>query len=391
MAELFAIDNIYNLYKDYQLLATMLIMLIAFYPLLLITKRIISPSVSKIAEKKGKSYSKILDKHHFTARLVHLFIAIYLMFWGGVFDTLVGDSIVHVKNTIITLYLIFSITTALLTAINIAVEMYQTKAISSRVPISLHAHIVKIIVSIFSILSVFSHIMGVSISSLFASLGAAAALLTFVFKDTVLGLLASLQLTFQDIIKVGDWVTMPKYNADGNIEKITITVVVIRNFDSTFTTVPTSAFLTTGVQNWRAMFEKGGRRIKRALSLDIDTVKICDQKLLSNFKKMGALKDLAVKESELFDAKNEMTNIGMFRRYIDQYLAQHKKIHQEGFTFLVRQLAPTETGVPIELYVFTNDTNWVNYEGIQGDIFDHLLGILPQFELKAFQTIIRTK
>jgi len=391
MAELFAIDNIYNLYKGNQLLVTTLIMIVAFYPLLLVMKKIVSPSVSKIAEKKGKTYAKILDSNHFTARLVHLFIAIYLTFWGGFFDSLINATSIQIKNTTITLYLIFAITTALLTAINIGVEMYKTKAISKRVPTGLHTHIVKIIISIFSILSVFSHIMGTSIASLFASLGAAAALLTFVFKDTVLGLLASLQLTFQDIIKVGDWVTMPNYNADGNIEKITITVVVIRNFDSTVTTVPTSAFLSSGVQNWRAMFEKGGRRIKRAISLDMDTIKICDQKLLNNFKKMEAMKDLLQKDPSLFDAKNGITNIGMFRRYIDKYLGHHQKIYKEGFTFLVRQLAPTEIGIPIELYVFTNDTNWVNYEWIQGDIFDHLLGILPQFELKAFQSVINNK
>jgi len=391
MEELFAIKDVYSLYDGHQLLVMIGVMIVAFYPLLFITKRIVSPGVNKIAKLKGAKYEEIIDKHHLTARLVHLFIAFYLMFWGDMFDKseLISGAMIRVKDVVITIYLISSVTTFLLAALNISTDMYQTRAISKRVPIVLHAQIVKIIVVICSILTTLSLVMGISISSLFTSIGAAAALLTFVFKDTVLGLMASVQLTFQDIIKVGDWVTLPSYNADGDIEKITITVVTIRNFDKTFTTVPTYAFLTTGVRNWRGMFQAGGRRIKRALSLDMDTVKICDQKALNKFKKFACMQDLAKNEEALFDAKNSVANITMFRKYIEQYLKANENIHQNGFTFMVRQLNPSATGIPLELYIFTKDTKWGNHESVQADIFDHLLGVMPEFELKAFQTIIR--
>lgn len=389
MEELFAIKDVYSLYEGNQLLVMVCIMFVAFYPLLIIMKRVVSPGVKKIAKVKGENYSQILDNNHLTTRLIHLFIAFYLMFWGGIFDKtrLMTDVLIRVKDVFITVYVVVSITLFLLTVVNISVDIYKSKAISGRVPVGLHAHILKIFISICSILTLVSLVLGVSISSLFTSIGAAAALLTFVFKDTVLGLLASLQLTFQDIIKVGDWVTLPSYNADGNIQKITITVVLIKNFDNTYTTVPTSAFLSTGVRNWRSVFDLGGRRIRRSISIDMDTIKMCDQKSLNKYKKLPVMDKFAEENKDMFDANNSITNLTIFRWYVDQYLRNHDKIHQQGFTFLVRQLAPTPTGVPIEVYVFTNDTNWINYEGIQSGIFDHFLGVLPQFELKAFQTV----
>lgn len=388
MEELFAIKDVYSLYEGNQMLVMIGIMIIAFYPLLFITKRVVSPGVNKIAKLKGENYEEILNRHRLTTRLIHLFAALYLMFWGDVFSKseLISDAAIRTKDLVITVYLIFSISTFLLALINISADMYKTKAISRRMPIGLHTQIIKIFIVICAMLTTVSTVLGISISSLFTSIGAAAALLTFVFKDSVLGLMASIQLTFQDIIKVGDWVTLPSYNADGDIEKITITVVVIRNFDKTSTTVPTYAFLTTGVKNWRAMFQSGGRRIKRAISLDMDTVKICAQKDLNKFKKMPCMHDLVKDKPELFDAKNSIANITMFRKYIEQYLKANENIHKEGFTFLVRQLDPTENGIPIQLYIFTKDTKWANHEEVQSDIFDHLLGVMPEFELKAFQS-----
>jgi miniconductance mechanosensitive channel len=389
MAELFAINDFYSLYKGNQTLVMFLIMIVAFYPLLYITKRVVTPSVNKIAKKRNDQYEKILDTHHFTSRLVHLFVAFYLMFWGNVFDEidLITDKVVVIKDMMITIYLIFAISTFLLALLGIGADVYKTKSVSRRFPIGLHTQIIKMAVVVCAMLTAFSLIMGISIASLFTSLGAAAALLTFVFKDTVLGLTASIQLTFQDIIRVGDWITMPSYNADGDIEKITISVVTIRNFNKTITTVPTAAFLTNGITNWRAMFESGGRRIKRSISLDMDAIKICDQKTLDKFSKMSYIKELAKSEAPIFDSKNSTANITIFRKYIEQYLKANKNIHKEGFTFMVRQLEPTSYGVPLEIYAFTKDTKWVNHEAIQADIFDHILGIMPEFGLRAFQAV----
>ena len=387
MHELFAITDVYSLYRENQLLVMLGTMMIAFYPLLVMVKRLILPSVGKIVEKKSISYTKIFARHNLSRYVVWVLLAIYLMFWKSVFDKsdLISAAIIRIIDMILDLYVVIIITSLLLKLMDVTVDLYSNKYKSVIVDIGLHMNILKMIVMMCAILSILSLILGISVSSLFASLGAAAALLTFVFKDIVLGVLASLQLTFQNIIQVGDWVTLPQYNADGDIKKITISVVVIRNFDGTYTTVPTSAFLLTGVKNQRQMFEGGGRRIKRSISLDIDTITICDQDSLNLLKKMPGMLSLSKDNPEFFDIKAEKTNISMFRYYIEQYLRSHQQIHQEGFSFLVRELNPTELGIPIELYVFTKDTKWVNYESIQADIFDHLLGILPKFGLKIFQ------
>lgn len=391
MEELFAIKNIYGLYKGNEILVMASIMIIAFYPLLAIIKHFILPGVKKVADKKNENYSKIFAKNNLTSRIVWAFSGLYLMFWSDIFNNMISanPTMIFIENIILTIYIIISITLLLLSLMNILVDIYKTKGSAKRISIELHMHILKIIVIVCSALSIISLILGISISSLFTSLGAAAALLTFVFKDTVLGLLASLQITFQNIIKVGDWVSLPQYNADGDVEKITITVVVIRNFDQTYTTVPTSAFLTTGVKNWRPMFEKGGRRIKRSINIDIHTIKICEQKILDLFKKMPCMSDFVKENPNMFKEESGITNISMFRYYIQEYLKSNQDVHQEGFTFLVRALEPSPNGIPIELYVFTKNTSWVNYESVQGDIFDHLLGIMPQFELKSFQTVLK--
>lgn len=388
MEELFAIKDVYSLYEGHQLLMMFGIMLITFYPFIFFVRRLIFPAIAKLVDKKNTKYVKLSKKHNLSKHIIWICIALYLIIWGDLLDKsgLISDTFIRFKDIVITMYVIVTITSLLVTLINIGVDAVETQKNQAATTVGLHMHILKIIVISCAVLSAFSLILGVSIGSLFTSLGAAAALLTFVFKDTVLGLLASLQLTFQNIIQVGDWVTLPQYNADGDIQKITITVVTIHNFDGTYTTVPTAAFLTTGVKNWRHMFERGGRRIKRAISLDMDTIKICDQTELNSLKKIPCMVSMAKKSPELFDKKSEKTNISMFRYYIEQYLRMHQKIHQEGFTFLVRQLDPTATGIPIELYVFTKDTNWVDYEAIQADIFDHLLGIMPKFGLKVFQS-----
>lgn len=391
MDELFAIKNVYALYDGNQLVVMLSIMLVAFYPGLLVLRKLLLPGAIKLAGKRNSTYSEIAQKHNLSKHVILVFSALYFMFCGQLLEKsfLINSAAIRAKDVVLTIYIIASITTLLLTLMDIAIEVSKVKLVSKRLAIDLHMHIVKIIVVVCAILTVFSLILEVSIASLFTSLGAAAALLTFVFKDTILGLLASLQLTFQNVLQVGDWVTLPQYNADGEIKKITITIVSIRNFDGTYTSVPTSAFLSTGVKNWRQMFESGGRRIKRAISIDMDTIKICDQKTLDSLKKMPCMKNVARENEEYFDSKMGLTNIAMFRHYIDHYLQMNPNIHgKEYFTFLVRQLEPTNTGVPIEIYVFSKDTQWANYENIQSEIFEHLFGIMPMFELRAFQSAI---
>ncbi len=390
MSELFAMKNIAKLYTGNEAIVLICLMLAVFFPFLVIIRKLIFPGVNKVSQIRGNDYSNIFESYRVNSKILHIFTVFYIMFWEKLLESgnYLTKTFIKYADIALEVYIIYVVTTTINTFISVSVEMYKTKAVSRRLPLDLHSQILKILINLFAILAVFSLLFGLSISSLFTSLGAAAALLTFVFKDTVLGLLASLQLTYQDIIKVGDWVTLPNYKADGNIEKITITVIKIRNFDQTYTTVPTYAFLTTGVQNWRSMFEKGGRRIKRSISLDMDTISMLNKEQKQSLLEKKFIKNFAKEHQDLVGTEG-VSNATLFRHYINFYLKMHQDIHNDGFTFLVRQLQPKETGLPIELYVFTKNTDWPIYEGIQADIFDHILSVMPEFKLKAFQTVIR--
>lgn len=388
MENLFTIKNIHSFYADYQFLIMCSVMIISFYPFFLIAKNVLLPVLGKLVIIKDDLYLKLFRKNKLSNHFINLLLALYVIFWTDIFDksNLMTDVTNKVKDVVLTTYIIFTVTSLILTLINITVDLYNSRGLNKKIAIELHTQILRIFVIICAILAVFSLVVGISISSLFASIGAATALLTFLFKDTILGLVASLQVTFQNIIQIGDWVTMPEYNADGTIIKITITVVIIRNFDNTCTTVPTSAFLTTGVKNWRPMFEVGARRIKRSIGIDMDTIKVCSQEELDAIKKLPYMGSFAKENESLFFSHNQTTNLSMFRYYVGQCLKDNQNIHQDGFTFLIRTLDPTPNGIPVELYVFTKDTKWVNYEEIQANIFEHLLGMLPSFKLKAFQS-----
>jgi len=230
-------------------------------------------------------------------------------------------------------------------------------------------------------------------------LGAASAVIILVFKDTILGFVASVQVASYDLVRIGDWITIKALNVDGDVEDVSLNTVRIRNFDKTITSIPTSSLITHGVQNWRGMTDTKGRRIKRSISIDIKTIKFCDELLLKKLAKFVELKEYITGKKKEIGIDNKklkinqedlvasgLTNVGLFRQYIFNYLKDHKGI-RDDLTFLIRQLQPGQSGLPIEIYVFTNDTDWVNYENIQSDIFDHLLAVLPAFDLSAFQII----
>lgn len=220
----------------------------------------------------------------------------------------------------------------------------------------------------------------------------------FIFKDAILGFVAGIQLSANRMVANGDWIEMPKYGANGDIIEIALTTVKVQNWDKTITTIPTYALITESFKNWRGMSESGGRRIKRSISIDMNTIQFCTEEMLQRFSKIQYIADyiektkLALQESNKLEQVDNsslvngirMTNIGTFRAYVKAYLMSHPMINQE-MTFLVRQLAPTEHGLPIEIYVFSKDQDWANYENIQADIFDHILAVVPEFDLRVFQ------
>ncbi|MDA3875087.1 MAG: mechanosensitive ion channel, partial [Kiritimatiellae bacterium] len=225
------------------------------------------------------------------------------------------------------------------------------------------------------------------------------AVLMLVFRDSILGLVAGIQITANDMVRIGDWIEMPTFGADGDVIDIGLHTVKIQNWDRTISTVPTHALITNSFKNWRGMQESGGRRIKRSLMIDLQSVRFCDEDLLKKLESIGSLKGYLETRRKEVDSWNQehkiegvcpingrrLTNLGTFRAYVEAYLREHPKIHQEGLTFLVRQLEPTEKGVPIELYVFVKDIRWAYFEAIQADIFDHMIAAVSWFDLALYQ------
>jgi miniconductance mechanosensitive channel len=219
-----------------------------------------------------------------------------------------------------------------------------------------------------------------------------------IFKDSILGLVAGVQLSTNQMLHIGDWIEMPKYGADGDVIDISLTTVKVQNWDKTIATIPTYALVSESFNNWKGMEESGGRRIKRSINIDMKSVVFLDQEQIEKFRKYHLLADyITAKEKEIAEYNRSlelddsivtngrrMTNLGTFRAYLENYLHNHPKIHQE-MTFLVRHLQPTDKGLPLEIYVFSKDQAWTNYEALQADIFDHILAIMPQFGLRVFQ------
>ncbi len=237
----------------------------------------------------------------------------------------------------------------------------------------------KLLVICVGVIVIVSTLLDKSPIAILTGLGAGAAILMLVFQDTIKGLVAGVQLAANDMLRPGDWISMPKYGADGDVMEVTLTTVKVRNWDKTITTVPPYALVNDSFQNWRGMFDTGGRRIKRSLNIDMNTVRFCTAKELKAYRSCEWMNGF-----EASSGGGEV-NLRIFRQYMDYYLRHHPKVHQE-LMILVRQLQPTAQGLPLEFYFFSADTAWVRYEFLQAEVFDHILAVLPKFGLKAYQS-----
>lgn len=283
-------------------------------------------------------------------------------------------------------------------AIVAANEIYTGYPRAKERPIKGYLQVANIVVHIVAIVVLIAALTDKSPVVLFSGLGALTAIFMLVFRDSLLSLVAGVQITTNDLVRVGDWIEMPQFGADGDVVDIALNSVSVQNWDKTITVIPTHKFLEHSFKNWRGMHESGGRRIKRSLHIDIGTIRFLTDEEIEKFGKFFLLREyIARKKQELEEHNREkvddasvianvrrLTNVGTLRAYITHYLRQHPGIHQE-MTFLVRQLQPTAEGLPIEIYVFTNDTKWAVYEGIQADIFDHVLAIVPELGLRVYQ------
>ena len=256
-----------------------------------------------------------------------------------------------------------------------------------------------IVLYLFAAIFIISVLLDKSPWNLFTLLGGLTAVTMLVFKDTILGFVAGVQLSANDMVREGDWIEMPKYGADGDVIEVTVNTVKVQNWDKTISTIPTYTLITDSFKNWRGMSESSGRRIKRSINIDMGTVRFVDEAMLERFRKIEILREYIEKKQEEIDAQNQeqhidlsattvngrrQTNLGIFRAYLEHYLRANPNIHK-GMTFLVRHLQPTAQGLPIEIYVFSSDKIWANYEAIQADIFDHILAAVPEFELRVYQ------
>jgi miniconductance mechanosensitive channel len=358
-----------------------------------IAKKVIVGGIERIIRKTKITWDDVLIQRKVFWRLSHLAPGMVIYYFAYLFGPMTGwiQQIAMAYMLIMVLLVIDSFLSAF-------VDIYRTFDVSKRRPIHGFVQIIKIILYIIGGIIITASLLDKSPWALLGSLGALTAVLMLVFKDTILGLVAGIQISATDMIRVGDWLEMPKYGADGDVVEISLHTIRVQNWDKTFTMIPSYALISDSFKNWRGMEESGGRRIKRAVHVDMRSIKLCTPEMLDKFTKFQALKEyLTTKQAEIDEWNRthevdhssiingrRLTNVGLFRAYIIQYLKNHPLIRAD-MTFLVRQLQPGAEGLPIQIYVFSSDTRWVPYEDIQSDIFDHLLAVVPEFELRVFQ------
>lgn len=364
----------------------------------LIASRLILRGISKLVKRSSIWWDDVIAEEKVFERLAPIAPALVIR-WGMVFVPNLGEDIVDLVQRVVVATIVMVVARAASAFLGAVNAIYTKYEVARGRPIKSYIQVVQIAVYLFALIYAVAALMNESPWYFLTGLGAMTAVLLVIFRDTLLSLVAGVQLTNNDLIRVGDWIEMPNFGADGDVVDIALNVVKVKNWDATITVIPTHKFLEHSFKNWRNVFEAGGRRIKRSLLIDMNTIRFLSEEEIEKFSKIQVLheyierKKAELKEhnaklpegaQELMVNKRWLTNIGTLRAYLVAYLRTNPQIHEE-FSFLVRQLQPTESGLPIEIYVFSKDTRWAYYEAIQADIFDHLIAILPEFGLRAFQ------
>ncbi|MBR4156836.1 MAG: mechanosensitive ion channel [Bacteroidales bacterium] len=366
---------------------------LAYFIILFVVKKVIYVVIERSASKRDD----ILIKNKVFKRLC-LIVPAYIIRY---FITTALPSYPTLAATIVLITKIYEVFVysrvldAILTTLN---EIYDTYEISKSKPIKGFIQVLKTIIYIICLLLVIAILTQKQLSNILIGLGTLSAVLMLVFKDPILGFVGGIQLTINDMLRIGDWIVMDKSKADGEVLEIGLTTVKVQNWDKTITTIPTYSLISDSFTNWRGMENSGGRRIARSFVIDIDTIKFCTPEMLERFKKFQLVSQYIIdkeKEIEEYNKTNNIddsnlvngrrqTNIGIFRAYLNAYLANCPFINKD-MTFMVRQLSPTENGVPIQIYAFSSNKAWISYENIQSDIFDHVFAVVTMFDLKIYQ------
>ncbi|MCH2278812.1 MAG: mechanosensitive ion channel family protein [Vicinamibacterales bacterium] len=363
-----------------------------------VAKRVFVRAVVTLAARTSAQWDDAVLRRRVVHRLAHLAPAIVIYHFAVPALDGYGTWSAAIQQGCL-LYMLFVAVLVTDGVLNAAVDILSSSKLSRSVPLTSIVQVVRLIVYCIAAIAALSLVLGKSPVLLLSGLGAMTAVLMLVFKDPILGFIGGIQLSANQMVAPGDWIEMPAYGADGDVLEVGLTSVKIRNFDNTITTIPTYGLISGSFKNWRGMSESGGRRIKRAIHIDMNSVHFCDDETLVRLAKIPHMAAyLERKQHELVRWKAEhdadanrpsnlrrLTNVGTFRAYIVAYLRNHSMIRQE-MTFLVRHLAPSAQGLPIEIYVFSRDTDWVRYEDLQADIFDHILAMAPEFGLSVYQS-----
>jgi len=374
-------------------LMVLLISIIAFF----IVRRVIVNIIHRVTKKTKTDWDDIMAEQKVFSRLAY-FIPAWIIHSSVPLVLNEYEMIINVVQSGVSIYiwvLIALMISSVLFSIN---KIYETFEVAKHKPIKGYVLFIRIVVWLVAAICIIAILLGKNPSAIFVGLSAFAAVLILVFRDTILGLVGSVQLSSNDMVRIGDWISMPSQNADGTVTDISLTTVKVQNWDKTISTIPTYSLITNSFQNWRGMEESGGRRIKRSINIDMHSVKFCTPEMLEKYSKIQLLSEfIATKQKELksYNESNNIdnsvlvngrrqTNIGVFRAYLEKYLNSLSDI-SDKMTFLVRQLQPSDKGIPIEIYVFSKIQAWADYEAIQADIFDHILAIIPEFELSSYQ------
>ncbi|WP_372752986.1 mechanosensitive ion channel family protein [Labilibaculum sp.] len=357
----------------------------------IIAKRILITIITKLVRKTKTSWDDILLERKVFTKIAHFAPASIIYFSAEMIDHETLQQFVQNGSYVYMVILSLLLIDTFLSAGN---DIYNTLPISRSRPIKGYLQIIKIFFYALGIISVTALFFHKDPFKIIAGMGAFAAVILLIFKDTILGFVASIQLSANKMVNIGDWISMPSKGADGTVIDISLNTVKVQNWDKTISTIPTYSLVSESFNNWKGMEESGGRRIKRHINLDVKSIHFLSDDEIKKFEQIHLLKDyMAEKKKEIQENNPEgeisvnqrrLTNVGTFRKYVEAYLFENPKVNKE-MTFLVRQLQASEKGLPLEIYVFSNDQEWAKYEAIQADIFDHIFAIVPEFNLKIFQ------
>lgn len=393
------LSKIKAFFSEYTTLTDTLIFLgiiLLAYISLIVVRKILVHVIERIARKSRTKIDDFLIESKTLNRLAYIIpiLIIDASTHFVVFPERIEDAISLISEVLLILVILLSIT-AFLNAIN---RFYETLPISLERPIKGYLQVTNIVIILIGLIFVVGLLTDKSPWAILTGVGALTAVLLLIFRDTILAFVAGIQITGYDLIHKGDWIEVPQYGADGDVIDIALHTVSVQNWDKTITVIPTHKLTEGGFKNWRGMKKSGGRRIKRSIFIDLSTIRFCDEEMRERLRKIQLLTEYVDRKLEELEKYNKehgidesfpvngrrMTNIGTFRAYVERYLRNHPNVRQD-LTLMVRQLKPESTGLPMEIYAFANTTEWVVYEAIQADIFDHIFAIVPHFDLRVFQ------